>query len=56
MDPQKTDRWETAAILGVLTFEILKVFDDALLAVTESADDGVLVKLGKKIILVIIIG
>lgn len=53
---QKTDRAETAAILGILTFEILKVFDDIFLAVSGSADGGILTKLIKQTIIIIVVG
>ena len=52
---QTVDRAETVAIFGILTFEILKVFDDVLVAVSGSAD-GILTKLGKQILIVILIG
>ena len=56
-DPHdKTDRIETAAVLAILTFEILKVFDGLLLAITQSPEDGVLTKLGKQIVVAIVIG
>ncbi len=49
-------RYETAAIFGILTSEILKVFDEILLGISGASDDGVLVKLGKRLIFVIVIG
>lgn len=51
-----TDRYKTAAILGILTVEILKVFDEVLRAKSGSSDDGVLVKFGGRIVVVIVIG
>ncbi|CAF5023013.1 unnamed protein product, partial [Rotaria sp. Silwood1] len=53
---QKVNRFETAAIFGILTFEVLKVFEEILLPANEASDDGVLVKLGKRMVIVVVIG
>jgi len=56
-DPgQIENRYEMAAIFGILTFEILKVFDEILLAVSGASIDGVLIKFGKRIVVVVIVG
>ena len=49
-------RYETAAIFGLLTSEILKVFDEVLLAVGEASVDGVMIVFLKRIVIVILIG
>ncbi len=51
----KRNRRETAAVFGILTFEILKVFDDVLLAISEASGDGVLVIFLKRIVVVFLI-
>ncbi|CAF1079200.1 unnamed protein product [Rotaria sordida] len=53
---KKINRYESAAIFGILTFEILKVFDEVLLTINETSADGVLVKFGKRIFVVIVQG
>jgi hypothetical protein len=52
----KMNRYETAAVFGILTFEILKVFDDVLLAISETSSEGVLVIFLKRIVVVFLIG
>jgi hypothetical protein len=52
----KMDRFETAAIFGILTSEILKVFDEILLAISEASADGVMIIFLKRMVIVILIG
>ena len=49
-------RYETAAIFGILTSEILKVFDEVLLAIGEASVDGLMIIFLKRIVIVILIG
>lgn len=50
------NRYETSAIFGILTFEILKMFDELLIAKSGSSDDGVIRISLKRILLVFLLG
>ncbi|CAF0753896.1 unnamed protein product [Adineta ricciae] len=50
------NRYQTAAIFGILTFEILLFFDEVLLAISGTSNDGVMIIFLKRIFLAILIG
>ena len=52
----KMHRYETAAIFGLLTSEILKVFDEILVAIGEASVDGLMIVFLKRIVIAILIG
>ncbi len=50
------NRYVAPAIFGILTFEILKFFNEILLSISGGSDDGVLIILLKRIVVVSLIG
>ncbi|UJR12020.1 hypothetical protein I4U23_016198 [Adineta vaga] len=52
----KTNRYKIAAIFGILTSEILIFFDEILLAISGTSNDGIIIILLKRILITMLIG
>jgi hypothetical protein len=51
-----TDRYKTATIIAVQTFEILEILEETLIDIDESSQSGVFVGIFKRIFFIILIG